>query len=242
MCIYCGTHKYRKIYEHHHGAIPRDEQGRSYHIHHIDGNHKNNDPNNLKAVSLEEHYNIHKSQGDWGACVLLAQKFSMSQEHLSQASRESALQRLSNGTHHFINPEWRKIYIQSDLYHERRSAGAKKAQGKRTAEGRNPFSGGEIQRKTQRRRVQAQEHHWQSGEIQRAAQNKLIAQGKHHFQSGQHPGVIAQTKRLENGTHHLQVNNPNTVQVECPHCKKIGGQVNMKRYHFDNCKIKPPSS
>jgi len=24
--------------------------------------------------------------------------------------------------------------------------------------------------------------------------------------------------------------------IECPHCNKIGGESNMKRYHFDNCK------
>jgi len=27
-------------------------------------------------------------------------------------------------------------------------------------------------------------------------------------------------------------------QVQCPHCGKIGGISNMKRYHFDNCKYK----
>ena len=26
--------------------------------------------------------------------------------------------------------------------------------------------------------------------------------------------------------------------VECPHCKLIGGVINMTRYHFDNCKFK----
>jgi len=29
-----------------------------------------------------------------------------------------------------------------------------------------------------------------------------------------------------------------TKKVECPHCNKIGGITNMKRYHFDNCKFK----
>ena len=28
------------------------------------------------------------------------------------------------------------------------------------------------------------------------------------------------------------------TQIECPHCGKIGGKTNMKRYHFDNCKSK----
>ena len=64
MCIYCGTNKYRKIYESHNGPIPKEDNGRSYEIHHIDGNHFNNDPSNLKAVSIQEHYDIHYSQGD----------------------------------------------------------------------------------------------------------------------------------------------------------------------------------
>ena len=31
---------------------------------------------------------------------------------------------------------------------------------------------------------------------------------------------------------------PPQEQIECPHCKKIGGKANMKRYHFDNCRFK----
>lgn len=27
-------------------------------------------------------------------------------------------------------------------------------------------------------------------------------------------------------------------KLECPHCKKIGGNSNMVRYHFNNCKLK----
>ena len=54
---------YRRIYEQHHGSIPK-----GYHIHHIDGNHSNNDPSNLVAVTAKEHYDIHYSQGDYGAC------------------------------------------------------------------------------------------------------------------------------------------------------------------------------
>lgn len=66
MCIYCGTTKYRKIYENHVGSIPKDESGRTYDIHHVDGNRENNDPINLIAVSILEHYDIHQTQGDHG--------------------------------------------------------------------------------------------------------------------------------------------------------------------------------
>lgn len=238
MCIYCGTNKYRKIFINHHGPIPKDEQGRSYHIHHIDGDRNNNDPNNLRAVTLQEHYDIHKSQGDWGACAMLAMRFKFSPEETSYAARQSALKRLENGSHHFTDPEWRKKYVESDLYHDRRSAGCKTRSQRITAEGRNPFSGGSIQRESNKLRVENGTHHMLSGEIQRETQMRLVAAGKHHFQGAQNPGVKAMQQRIKQGTHHLQNNNPNSVRVQCPHCSKIGGAVNMKRYHFDKCKLK----
>ena len=30
----------------------------------------------------------------------------------------------------------------------------------------------------------------------------------------------------------------NSTPITCPHCNKTGGHVNMKRYHFNNCKKK----
>ena len=53
---------YRKIWVTHYGKIPKDEQGRTFDIHHIDGNRKNNDINNLICVSMEDHYKIHLEQ------------------------------------------------------------------------------------------------------------------------------------------------------------------------------------
>ena len=65
---------YRKIYEDHFGPIPLDESGRTFEIHHIDGDHLNNSIENLKAVPIQEHYNIHYAQGDWAACLLIANR------------------------------------------------------------------------------------------------------------------------------------------------------------------------
>jgi hypothetical protein len=28
------------------------------------------------------------------------------------------------------------------------------------------------------------------------------------------------------------------LKVACPYCEKVGGISNMKRFHFDNCKLK----
>ena len=66
MCIYSGN-DYRKIYESHHGTIPRDAAGRTSEIHHIDCNHENNAIENLQCVSIQQHYDIHYSQEEWGA-------------------------------------------------------------------------------------------------------------------------------------------------------------------------------
>lgn len=68
MSVY-GNH--RKIWIKAFGEIPKDKFGRSYHIHHIDGNPNNNDLSNLSCVSAQKHYEIHKSQGDFGAAFLL---------------------------------------------------------------------------------------------------------------------------------------------------------------------------
>jgi hypothetical protein len=48
---------YRKIYENHHGKIPK-----GYHIHHIDGNPFNNNISNLECISAENHAKIHKNE------------------------------------------------------------------------------------------------------------------------------------------------------------------------------------
>jgi len=91
--------EYIKIYKQHHGEIPRDSQGRSYDIHHIDGDYTNNAISNLVALSIEEHYNLHKTQEDWGAVFALAKRLDVSQEEKSQAATNSNLARARAGTH-----------------------------------------------------------------------------------------------------------------------------------------------
>jgi hypothetical protein len=93
------TREYRKIYVQHHGEIPKDSQGRSYDIHHIDGDYTNNDLSNLLALSIEEHYNLHKSQRDWGAVWALAKRLRLSQAEKSAVVRNMNLARARNGTH-----------------------------------------------------------------------------------------------------------------------------------------------
>jgi hypothetical protein len=56
----------RKVYP---KKIPR-----GWHIHHIDGNHWNDWPDNLACVSIEQHIKVHTEQGDEKAARLLTRQ------------------------------------------------------------------------------------------------------------------------------------------------------------------------
>ena len=100
---------YRKIYEAHYGPIPKDDQGRSLEIHHINGDHNDNRIENLKLVTIEEHYAVHKAQGDYVSAFMIAQRMKLSPEELSDMASKSASltnqRRIEAGTHHFFDKE-----------------------------------------------------------------------------------------------------------------------------------------
>jgi hypothetical protein len=102
MCIYCGTTKYRKIYEKHFGDIPKDLDGKVFDIHHKDGNHLNNSPDNLLAVSVADHYDIHFEQGDFGACYMMLPRLSLSADEISTLALLNFKKRIKEGTHPFV--------------------------------------------------------------------------------------------------------------------------------------------
>jgi hypothetical protein len=103
MSIYKRIHiNYRHIFIKHYGPIPIDSDGRSYDIHHIDGNHQNNDPSNLQAVTLQEHYNIHFSLGQYLACQMIAHRMSLSTSEMSRLASLANQKRVENGTHHLL--------------------------------------------------------------------------------------------------------------------------------------------
>lgn len=82
-----NSYTYRKIYENHYGPIPHDECGRSYEIHHIDGNRENNTIDNLECITIQEHYDRHYSNGDYGACVMIAKRMAQTPEQLSEIQK-----------------------------------------------------------------------------------------------------------------------------------------------------------
>jgi hypothetical protein len=81
---------YRDIYKKYYGEIPIDENGITFDIHHIDGNKKNNDISNLIAVSVKEHYEIHKSQGNWLACLIMSSRLDLTLEEKLKINKNMA--------------------------------------------------------------------------------------------------------------------------------------------------------
>lgn len=78
---------YRKIWEECFGEIPKDEFGRTFEIHHKDGNRANNNIDNLMCLSIKEHYDIHYNNGDYGACVMIAKRMNLPPNHISEIQK-----------------------------------------------------------------------------------------------------------------------------------------------------------
>jgi hypothetical protein len=236
MTIYSKPN-YRKIYAAHHGPIPKDELGRNYDIHHIDGHHSNNDPANLKAVTIQEHYDLHYSRGDWAACLRLSGRMKLSSQVTSELASKSSLRRVANGTHNLL----------------KRPDGGSQS-GDRVAAGTHHLLGGEIQR----RMVAEGKHHLLGGEIQRKSNAQRIQNGTHNF-LGPYPEDkrIAQRKNqqrlVEAGTHHLlggkiqsksnkerlaQGTHTSQQMLTC-HCGATVNKMAFGHYHGKKCKVVP---
>jgi hypothetical protein len=95
MCTYCTTTNYRRIYENHNGLIPKDSDGRTYEIHHLDGNHNNNHPTNLIAVTIQEHYEIHYNQRDWNACKMIKLRMDFTIDEIRELGRKGSIGKVS---------------------------------------------------------------------------------------------------------------------------------------------------
>lgn len=109
---------YVRIWEKYHNKnLPKNME-----IHHIDGNHNNNDPENLLAVTIEEHLKIHQDQKDYGAvqAILLRMNRTEEQNKLLRecASRHQKLL-IKDGKHNFQIPKTEKSIRSKEIMKKR---------------------------------------------------------------------------------------------------------------------------
>jgi hypothetical protein len=222
MCIYCGTKKYRKIYELHFGPIPKDSDGRTYDIHHIDGNHYNNSPDNLQAVTIQEHYDIHYKQEDYFACHRMSKRMNLAPEEISILGSMAQRKRVESGTHNFLGPDNNKKKIDDGTHN---FLGESNPVYKRIANGTHNFldplfieNQSKVMTKRNAEQIANKTHHFLGGEIARKTQRKKVENGTHHF---------------------CGESNPGKMQWTCEHCGRSGkGKSNFTRSHGDNCKFR----
>lgn len=217
----------RKVYIKHNGPIPKDETGRSYEIHHLDGDHSNNSPNNLKAVTIQEHYDIHYSQGDYGACYFIAIRMNKTPEELSKLGKSVAIKRIEEGTHPWKDSEKQRA-----------------VQKKRVRNGTHQFLNPEFQREMSRRGNKKQLENGthpfmnkENIEKTRQRQKRLIDSGEHCFKDPKWQKERCR-KALESGRHNfLGPNSPTQLEWTCSICNKKGKNKGMyTRWHGSNCR------
>jgi hypothetical protein len=200
----------RKIYKSVHKIIPKDSEGRSFEIHHIDGDHTNNDINNLVAISLEQHYNVHIERGDLAAAHRIAGRLSMSGEEISELARKRNQKWVEEGRHNWQGGdqqrELNKKRVEAGTHNFLNGGGIKP----QYARGKPPWGTREdVSRRTHKQLAEGK-HPWTDTEKQRERQERLLSEGRHVSQ----------------------------IKVTCPHCNKLGPLANMKQWHFDKCKDK----
>lgn len=116
---------YRRIWEEYNNRKIPD----GFEIHHIDGNNKNNKPENLLCVSIEEHLEIHKKQKDYGAVQAILMRLE-NREGISKAASAAQKERLRRGDHNF-----------QKMTKERRTEISKKTIENRIKDGNSAFLG-----------------------------------------------------------------------------------------------------
>ena len=211
---------YRKIWENAYGPIPFDNNERKMEIHHVDGNRKNNNLENLRIVTIEEHYKIHESQGDWAACQNILLRMNISPEVKSAECSKLAKKRVADGTHHFTNPEYIKkdserkklrIKEKNQMWNKKHSDKTKKAMSD-----------------SHNKKIKEGTHHTKTIEYAKQCrdfQNTLFEMNNHNFQKEENRKKLltVHDDKIKNGTHPLQSKNrldPNQIKVCCLICKK----------------------
>ena len=261
--------KYQKIWVEYHGTdIPKDEKGRSYHIHHKDRNRENNNIDNLECIPVLEHYKLHYEAGEWNSCLIMTKYLDNDEVSAEERSKLASLgakygedsvfnrpdiraknianmkERIENGTFHLQSGEIQrrtasKLVAEGKFVFQREDM--KQKAGQRLSEHGLEWYPPEKRSEDQRRRVENGTHHLLSGEIQRKTNAKLVAEGKHPFQkllTCEYCGTEGRGAGFRYNHGDYCRDNPDNKRIVCPHCGTSCDPANFERYHGDKCRWK----
>jgi hypothetical protein len=239
--------EYRRIWTDAIGIIPTDENGRTYEIHHLNGDHSDNRLENLICVSIQEHYEIHSNQSDFQAMAAIAIRMKIPPD-------EQRILNVEAGKMAYINNKG--IH---GLTNEQRLINSTK--GGHACAGNLWYHNNIVETKSSKHPGLG----WSEGRLPSVkcgyAKGKLLGSfwnnGCVNVRSQTSPGIEWQAGRLLNDDQRKrrQEIGMNTVhtneskqkisdalkgkpknKVTCPHCGKVGGVGALKRWHFDHRK------
>jgi hypothetical protein len=204
---------YRKLWERYNGPIPRDDRGRSFEIHHIDGNRQNNSIDNLICLSIEEHYKLHIEQKDYFAAGLIANRLNLSEEEFRKLNE---------------NKKGRPSPLK----------GRKRPNISKAMRGRpSPYKGLKRPEISEAKKGKKQPNISLSklGDKNPAKRPEVRAKISATLTGRKIPKEVLEKRSLT-------VKGRPKKQIKCSHCSKVGGSNLMKRWHFENCKHKTNES
>lgn len=212
---------YRAIYEAHHGPIPREPDGRSYEVHHKDGNCFNNHPSNLVALTIQEHYAVHADVEDWRACHAIAIRMKLSHAEISALAKKSLTQRVNPFAKRPDGSSVSKDKVENGTHHLlKRSDGSSVASDL----------------------VKAGTHHLLRRPDGTSHATDAVLAGTHNFlkrEDGTSQSQEAARARVKKGFHNFQGDDsPSQTSWECPKCGMTGkGKSNFTKSHGDACRF-----
>lgn len=208
--------KYRAMWVRENGPIPIDDLGRPYDIHHIDGNKDNNCIANLQAVSIQDHYTIHYSQGDYGSCWAISLRLDMPVNEREELLKKAAAKRVGA----------RRPDIIGDKNPMRNPEVVKKIRHLLTGKKRSDKQKENCKTAALKQRENKIECEYCSKLS--SSSNYIRWHGKNCSHNPQGSAVNRKTN--------FNSNNPSLTKIMCEFCGIMAGKGNYAKWHGKNCR------